>query len=187
MQTTQRYTASAHYSLLCTLSCFPVVSTVLFSHLPWASRVQTMPPIVRTFSDEINYLIWRYLRETSKNTSALARHPYWSAFTYKRVCLDLTQTAWTLEAEIKSKSGKDILAVHDELGKNLSVDLPRRLRMSMQYQEVLKHMSEVRFIWRDHSSNKFRMAISLVLNPLLYCPSTNVIEPTMHVYRFQTL
>jgi len=57
--------------------------------------------------------------------------------------LDLTQTAWTLEAEIKSKSGKDVLSVHEEIGRTLRVDLPQRLRMSMQYQEVLKHMSEV--------------------------------------------
>ena len=59
------------------------------------------------------------------------------------VSLDLTQTAWALEAEIKNKSGKDVVAVHEELGRNLSLDLPKRLRMSMQYQEVLKHMSEV--------------------------------------------
>ena len=57
--------------------------------------------------------------------------------------LDLTQTAWTLEAEIKSKSGKDVLSVHEEIGRTLRVDLPQRLRMSMQYQEVLKHISEV--------------------------------------------
>ena len=58
--------------------------------------------------------------------------------------LDLTQTAWTLEAEIKSKSGKDVLSMHEEIGTTPLVDLPQRLRMSMQYQEVLKHMSEVR-------------------------------------------
>lgn len=57
--------------------------------------------------------------------------------------LDLTQTAWTLEAEIKSKSGKDVVSVHEEVGRNVSLDLPKRMRMSMQYQEVLKHMSEV--------------------------------------------
>ena len=55
--------------------------------------------------------------------------------------LDLTQTAWTLEAEIKSKS---VLSMHEEIGTTPLVDLPQRLRMSMQYQEVLKHMSEVR-------------------------------------------
>jgi hypothetical protein len=55
----------------------------------------------------------------------------------------LTQTAWTLEAEIKSKSGKDVSAVHEEFGRNLPYDLPKRLRMSMQYQEVLKHMTDV--------------------------------------------
>jgi hypothetical protein len=57
---------------------------------------------------------------------------------------DLAQTAWTLEAEIKNKSGKDVVAVHEEIGRSLSFDLPKRLRMSMQYQEVLKHMSDVR-------------------------------------------
>ena len=57
--------------------------------------------------------------------------------------LDLAQTAWTLEAEIKSKNGKDVVAVHEELGRTLSFDLAKRLRMSMQYQEVLKHMSDV--------------------------------------------
>ena len=57
--------------------------------------------------------------------------------------LDLTQTAWTLEAEIKSKSGKDLVALHEELGKNIPFDLPKRLTMSMSYQEVLKHMSDV--------------------------------------------
>jgi hypothetical protein len=60
------------------------------------------------------------------------------------VYLDLTQTAWTLEAEIKSKSGKDVAAIHEEVGRTLSFDLLKRLRMSMQYEEVLKHMSEVR-------------------------------------------
>jgi len=58
----------------------------------------------------------------------------------------LTQTAWALEAEIKTKSGKDIVALHEEIGRNHPVELPKRLRMSMQYQEVLKHMSEVRFL-----------------------------------------
>jgi len=57
--------------------------------------------------------------------------------------LDLPQTAWTLEAEVRNKSGKDIIALHEDVGKNLYVDLPKRLRMSLQYQEVLKHMSEV--------------------------------------------
>jgi hypothetical protein len=56
----------------------------------------------------------------------------------------LTQTAWALEAEIKTKSGKDVVALHQEIGRSHPVDLPKRLRMSMQYQEVLKHMSEVR-------------------------------------------
>jgi len=55
----------------------------------------------------------------------------------------LTQTAWALEAEIKTKSGKDVVALHEEVGRTLSFDLQKRLRMSMQYQEVLKHMSEV--------------------------------------------
>jgi hypothetical protein len=62
------------------------------------------------------------------------------------MAVDLTQTAWTLEAEVKAKSGKDIIALHEEVGKNLavvSVDLPKRMRMSLQYQEVVKHMSEV--------------------------------------------
>jgi hypothetical protein len=55
----------------------------------------------------------------------------------------LAQTAWTLEAEIKSRSGKDVVALHEEVGKNIPLDLSKRLRMSMQYQEVLKHMSDV--------------------------------------------
>jgi hypothetical protein len=59
------------------------------------------------------------------------------------VFADLTQTAWTLEAEIKSKSGKDLVGLHEEVGKNIPLDLPKRLRMSMQYQEVMKHMSDV--------------------------------------------
>ena len=64
-------------------------------------------------------------------------------FSYLTLALDLTQTAWTLEAEIKSKSGKDVVSVHEEVGRNVSLDLPKRMRMSMQYQEILKHMSEV--------------------------------------------
>jgi hypothetical protein len=55
----------------------------------------------------------------------------------------LAQTAWTLEAEIKSRSGKDVVALHEEVGKNIPLDLSKRLRMSMQYQEVLKHVSDV--------------------------------------------
>ena len=65
-------------------------------------------------------------------------------FSYLTRWLDLTQTAWTLEAEIKSKSGKDVVSIHEEVGRHVSIDLPKRMRMSMQYQEVLKHMSEVR-------------------------------------------
>jgi hypothetical protein len=57
--------------------------------------------------------------------------------------VDLGQAAWALEAEIKTKSGKDVVALHEEVGRTLSFDLQKRLRMSMQYQEVLKHMSEV--------------------------------------------
>src|SRR5271154_4959805 len=57
--------------------------------------------------------------------------------------VDLSQTAWALEAEIKTKSHKDVVALHEEVGRTLSFDLQKRLRMSMQYQEVLKHMSEV--------------------------------------------
>jgi hypothetical protein len=93
----------------------------------------TMPPLIHTFSDEINYLVWRYLRESS------ILQCVWD-WTY---CVDLAQTAWTLEAEIKSKSGKDVVALHEEVGKNIPLDLSKRLRMSMQYQEVLKHMSDV--------------------------------------------
>lgn len=57
--------------------------------------------------------------------------------------LDLEHTAWTLEAEIKTKSGKDVADIHEEIMRNPPMDLTKRLRMSMQYQEVLKHMSEV--------------------------------------------
>jgi len=66
-------------------------------------------------------------------------------------CVDLTQTAWTLEAEIKAKNGKDLVAVHEEVGKNLPSDLTKRLRMSMQYEEVVTHMTEVA---RPDSFNK---------------------------------
>lgn len=71
------------------------------------------------------------------------RSPQAPVFFYLTLALDLTQTAWTLEAEIKGKSGKDVVSVHEEIGRNVSFDLPKRMRMSMQYQEVLKHMSEV--------------------------------------------
>lgn len=36
-----------------------------------------------------------------------------------------------------------MVSVHEEVGRNVVFDLPKRMRMSMQYQEVLKHMSEV--------------------------------------------
>ena len=98
-----------------------------------------MPPSIHTFSDEINYLIWRYLRESSNKYPF--SYPRYSS-TYTRV-LDLGQTAWTLEAEIKTRNGKDVAAIHEELMRNPPIDLTKRLRMSMQYQEVLKHMSEV--------------------------------------------
>jgi hypothetical protein len=96
-----------------------------------------MSPSIQTFSDEINYLVWRYLRESSTLPTVYRR--VWGL-----IVVDLAQAAWTLEAEVKNKSGKDIIALHEEVGKTLSVDLPKRLRMSLQYQEVLKHMSEVR-------------------------------------------
>ena len=100
-----------------------------------------MPPIIHTFSDEINYLVWRYLQETSAPPyKPLSLDIGWHAY-HGRV--DLAQTAWALEAEIKTKSGKDVVALHEEVGRTLSYDLQKRLRMSMQYQEVLKHMSEV--------------------------------------------
>ena len=98
-----------------------------------------MPPSIHTFSDEINYLVWRYLRESSNQYPfSYPRH----SSTNTRV-LDLGQTAWTLEAEIKNKNGKDVTSIHEELMRNPPMDLTKRLRMSMQYQEVLKHMSEV--------------------------------------------
>lgn len=100
-----------------------------------------MPPIIHTFSDEMNYLVWRYLQETS----ALPYTPLpmdigWHADDGR---VDLGQAAWALEAELKTKCGKDVVALHEEVGRTLSFDLQKRLRMSMQYQEVLKHMSEV--------------------------------------------
>lgn len=57
--------------------------------------------------------------------------------------LDLEHTAWTLETEIKTKNGKDVAAIHEEIMRNPPMDLTKRLRMSMQYQEVITHMSEV--------------------------------------------
>jgi hypothetical protein len=96
----------------------------------------------------------------------------------------LAQAAWTLEAEVKNKSGKDIIALHEEVGKTLSVDLPKRLRMSLQYQEVLKHMSEV----RPQPAPKLlltppcRTAIYRVQHRLRSSPNTNVTKATTHEY-----
>jgi len=111
----------------------------IFCILTRVNGTAEMPPTIHTFSDEINYLIWRYLRETS----CVSPSPYLVAARLTPPRVDLTQSAWTLEAEIRSKSGKDVLSVHEQVGKNISFDLPKRLRMSMQYQEVLKHMSDV--------------------------------------------
>jgi hypothetical protein len=97
-------------------------------------------------------------------------------------CLDLKQTAWTLEAEIKSKSGKDLVSIHEEAGRNVSLDLPKRMRMSMQYQEVLKHMSEV-----------LAIALSLLMGRMEICrarrlslsyPSINAIKETSRECRY---
>jgi hypothetical protein len=117
-----------------------------------------MPPLIHTFSDEINYLIWRYLRESS----ALSLYP---VNPQRLQFVDLTQTAWTLEAEIKGKSGKDIVSVHEEVGRNIPFDLPKRLRMSMQYQEVLKHMSEVciSVYWFDCIGGRFTLYRSIYI------------------------
>lgn len=139
-----------------------------------------MPPLIHTYSDEINYLVWRYLRETSMDPSFLSLPSHNLVWL---IHADLTQTAWTLEAEIKSRNGKDIVAVHEEFGRNFSFDLPKRLRMSLQYQEVLKHMTEV-YPFPIDFVERNRMGICLVLR-LLHCSqSTNVIKETIPEYRF---
>ena len=88
----------------------------------------------------------------------------------------MTQTAWTLEAEIKSRSGKDVVSVHEDVGRNVALDLPKRMRMSMQYQEVLKHMSEVRSQTLGFLTG--RMGIYHVRRHSLSYPSTNAIRET---------
>jgi hypothetical protein len=106
-----------------------------------------MPPLIHTFSDEINYLVWRYLRDSSKAILSsfilVCSAAFVQCILIRTFFVDLAHTAWSLETEIKSKTGKDVVAVHEELGKNVQYDLPKRLRMSMSYQEILKHMSEV--------------------------------------------
>jgi hypothetical protein len=134
-----------------------------------------MSPPIQTFSDEINYLVWRYLRESSTLPSLVLS---------LLIVVDLAQAAWTLEAEVKNKSGKDIIALHEEVGKTLSVDLPKRLRMSLQYQEVLKHMSEVRLPPRPKLllTSPSRTAIYRAQHRLRFSPTTNVTKATTHEY-----